>query len=287
MFKAVVDKPSRKVISNHLDNLSENNFIKRLDTRDANARSLRDNPAETACEIVIPPTPESHDFSTQCLISLASLTPCVVNNKNESNLVMNNITNNIPTWSEGNDEIRNFLSTLMSSMSSVIASNVTKRNSSKSKKRVSIKKLSYGLIARDIKSSNVGANVVTDVSQNVRSGFVARRLPNRKYRESIKSIDFGNYLPLKKRFHVNRYLEDAKHVQLLPDSVEVRTNSSNAKSFPVKVRHACTFLRSNRTLCRLSLYLYVYGFLSLVFIFLNIGTHEGHLLNSRILYNLY
>ena len=271
--KVFKDKPSKKVVSNHLDDLSENNFIKQLNTRDASE--------------IVNHTPENHDFSTQCLISLTNLTPCVVNNKNESTLVINNITNNIPTWPEKNDEIRNLLSTLMSSMSSEIASKVTVRNSSNTEKRVSMKKLSYGLITRNVKSSNVSASVTMDVSQNVRSGFVARHLPNRKYRESVKSIDFDNYLPTKKRFHANRYLEDVKYVQLLPDSVEVRTNLSNAKSFHVKVRHACTFLRSNRTLCRLSLYLYVYGFLSLVFIFLNIGTHEDHFLNSRILYNLY
>ncbi|KAF3429925.1 hypothetical protein E2986_02881 [Frieseomelitta varia] len=172
VFKAVVDKPSKKVISNHLDDLSENNFIKQLHTRDANARSLRDS-SEATCEIVNP-TSENHDFSTQCLISLTNLTPCVVNNKNESTLVVNNITNNIPTWSEGNDEIRNFLSTLISSMSSEIASKVTMRNSSKSEKRV--KKLSYGLITRNIKSSNVSANVITDVSQNVRSVYIFQRL---------------------------------------------------------------------------------------------------------------
>lgn len=271
VFKVVEDKPSKKVVSNHLKNVSnldsllKNHFIKQLDTRDANTMSLRDN-SETASQIVNP-TPENHDFSMQCLISLTNLA-------------------NVPTWPERNDEIRNFLSTLMSSMSSEIVSKVTKRNSSKSEKRVNIKRLSYGLITRNVKSSNVSANVIMDISQNVRSGFVARRLPNRKCRESTKSIDFDHYLPLKKKFHVNRYLEDVRYVQLLPDNVQVRTNSSDAKSFPVKVRHACTFLRSNRTLCRLSLYLYVYGFLSLVFIFLNIGRYEQHFLNS-ILYNLY
>ncbi|CAD1476832.1 unnamed protein product, partial [Heterotrigona itama] len=238
VLKVAGDKPLKQVISNHLesvsnfDNLSESNFIEQLDTRDANTTSLRDH-SEAASQIVNP-TPENHDFSMQCFISLTNFTPCLVNSKNESTLVINNITNNIATWPERNDEIRNFLSTLISSVSSEILSKVAKRDSSKSEKRVSIRRLSYGLIARNVQSSNASANVITDISQNVRPAIVARRLPNRKYRESIESIDFDNYLPLKKRFHVNRYLEDVKYVQLIPDNVKVRTHSSDAKSFPVK-----------------------------------------------------
>lgn len=294
-FKIVEDESLKKMVSRGitsdlLDSRSENNFLKRLDTQDTNSVSLQDN-FETASE-TLNPIPESHDFSMQCINSLANLVPRVANNKNKSTLVINNITNNIPTWPIKDGEIRNFLSTLISSISSEIVSKVTKHSSSKLKNRVSIKKLSYGVITKNIKSkSNANVNVIMDISQHVRSNFVSSRLPNRKSGKSIISTDLDNYLPLKKGFHVNSYLEDTKYMQLFPNNIKFHTNSSNTKSFPIKVKHVCTFLKSNRTLCRLSLYLYIYGILSLVFIFLKITAYDESsyscILNPRILYNLY
>lgn len=39
----------------------------------------------------------------------------------------------------------------------------------------------------------------------------------------------------------------------------------------INVRYACNFLKTNRTLCRLSLYLYIYGMLSIILIFLKVN----------------
>lgn len=196
---------------------------------------------------------------------------------------MNNAANDIPKLSKKNDEIQNFLSTLMSSLSADIVSKVANRNASKLKNNLNIKKLSYGLITKNIKSSDVDANVVMDISQHVHSDFVIRPLFNQKNGKNIKSINLNNYLPLKKGFHANPYFEELKYMQLFPDNIEIHSNSPNAKNF-LRMRHIYTFLKSNRTLCRLSLYLYVYGILSLVLIFLKIGCY---ILNPNVLYNFF
>lgn len=203
--------------------------------------------------------------------------------KNDEIQNMNNVANDMPKLSKKNDEIQNFLSTLMSSLSADIVSKVANRNASKLKNNLNIKKLSYGLIAKNIKSSDVDANVVMDISQHVHSDFVIRPLFNQKTDKNIKSINLNNYLPLKKGFHGNPYFEELKYMQLFPDNIEIHSNSPNAKNF-LRMRHIYTFLKSNRTLCRLSLYLYVYGILSLVLIFLKIGCY---ILNPNVLYNFF
>lgn len=254
------------------NNITDNNISKLSKKDENNTNNVTDNIPKLSKK-----DDEIHDINNRT----NDITKLL--NKNDEIQDMNNDTNDIPRLSKKNDEIQNFLSTLMSSLSADIVSKVANRNTSKLKNNLNVKKLSYGLLTKNIKSSNVNANVVMDISQHVHSDFLIRPLFDQKNVKNIKSIDLNSYLPLKKGFHVNPYFEELKYMQLFPDNIEIHSSSPNAKNF-LRMRHIYTFLKSNRTLCRLSLYLYVYGILSLVLIFLKIGCY---ILNPGVLYNFF
>lgn len=55
-----------------------------------------------------------------------------------------------------------------------------------------------------------------------------------------------------------------------PKQIQSKIESLNYNR-RINVRYACDFLKSNRTLCRLSLYLYIYGMLSIILIFFKVN----------------
>lgn len=90
---------------------------------------------------------------------------------------------------------------------------------------------------------------------------------------------------VKGMFNPNRE-ENNCHYQLASKTIRSFIESLENVSTRVNVRRVCNFFKSNKTLCRLSLYLYVYGMLSLILILLKINSCKYCFLGNKILYNL-
>lgn len=271
------DEPPTKLISRGTTpNMSEDNLVNPVGIRGIRSLNFYDTNIASGITSF---TNDRHDISVECLI-----TPRVMKSQNKSTLVLNNIASNITMWPDRNVEIEELLSSLISSLSPEIVSRVPNSSSTKLMNRVSIKKLSYDLIAESFENSDVNRSLVVDISQYVHSDFIVGPRRDRKSGKSGKSVNFDKNLPWKRDLNVARCLEDLKHVQLYPENSKVRSYPFDSKRLPVRVKHACAFVRSNRTLCRLSLYLYVYGILSLVLLFLKIGSCSHCFLDPRVLY---
>ncbi|XP_076284876.1 uncharacterized protein LOC143211264 [Lasioglossum baleicum] len=210
-----------------------------------------------------------------------SFVPLAMDTKNLS-LVPSNVANNVNQWSNKNPKIETILSTLMSFDSASPAIQAPAKSHSGLENHLSIKKFSYGLITQRLDSLKLNASMILDISHHVRSEFTILRA--QETRKDIRSFDVDEHLPLRREFQVSRCLENLNSAHILLNDLEVESNVSDTAFF-VKLRQTMAFLMSNRTLCRLSLYLYVYGLLSILFILLKIASCYDPFQDPRFLYH--
>ena len=114
--------------------------------------------------------------------------------------------------------------------------------------------------------------------------------PNAYSRASDESslTGYHRYVPVKREKAELKIHDEENHGLFEFTSKVMRsfTGSSENETPKINIRHACNFLKSNRTLCRLSLYLYVYGMLSLILILLKINSCKFCFLDNKIFYKM-
>ncbi|KAG7189144.1 hypothetical protein KM043_008712 [Ampulex compressa] len=101
---------------------------------------------------------------------------------------------------------------------------------------------------------------------------------------SAKSIlEFDRYLPLKREKSARHRIGKVECLRAFPEKTRLdRRYLEKTSAIPAKIKRACAFVRANRTLCRLSLYLYIYGMLSLVLILFRVIPYKHCSLDAKI-----
>lgn len=267
-LRKLVSRGTTPIISE--DNIAHSIYIQHVKSLNVQTNTAVTNDVDNFVK-------NTHDTSVQCSIPSSAMDA-----KDTSTLVVDNVRDSSTKWPERNSEIENLLSNLISSLNCEIIDEMPENRNSKLKNRVSIKRLSYGLVAETIEPFNTKPSPVVDISQPVHSDFAVR-----KKSRNVKSVNVSKYLSLRREFNVTRCLEDLKCVKLFPHNIQVPSSPSHARSFPVRMKRTYAFLRSNRTFCRLSLYLYIYGILSLVLLLLKIISCNQCFLDPRVLFNSY
>lgn len=129
--------------------------------------------------------------------------------------------------------------------------------------------------------------VVLETSQIIQSNskieehFFANVL--KRTNEECSLLKFNRRQPSNRENTMIEIRRDENYGYLKFPSINIKSDAE-AKNFNshINVRHACDFLKSNRTLCRLSLYLYIYGMLSIILIFLKINPCKYCFLESGL-----
>ena len=117
--------------------------------------------------------------------------------------------------------------------------------------------------------------------------FYTKLLTRINYKNPLLGID--RYLPVKREnaeFKIHR-TENDRFLESKSNGIISNIESYENINSVVNIRHTCNFLVSNKAFCQLSLYLYVYGLLSIILVMMKINPCKYCFLDNRIFHNYY